>query len=172
MAAIKKELALWAIKQAEQEGKLNRAYEEQRVILEDVNELDINKRIEAGKEAIRIAGDIKQLKLEELDLLIEEAALKNKQNDTDDEAKLEYAKLVSQREQEEADFLKGTTEVRNKVNAMNAAQEAERVKAAADAAAAKKKEAGYCRSAEKKRRRIMLIFKKKLIRSFQKWKMK
>lgn len=141
LAAIKKELALWAIKQAEQEGKLNRAYEEQRVILEDVNELDINKRLKAGKEAIRIAGDIKQLKLEELDLLIEEAALKNKQNDTDDEAKLEYAKLVSQREQLEADFLKGTTEVRNKVNAMNAAQAAERVKAAADAAAAKKKEA-------------------------------
>lgn len=141
LAAIKKELALWAIKQAEQEGKLNRSYEEQRVILEDVNELDINKRLKAGKEAIRIAGDIKQLKLEELDLLIEEAALKNKQNDTDDEAKLEYAKLVSQREQLEADFLKGTTEVRNKVNAMNAAQAAERVKAAADAAAAKKKEA-------------------------------
>ena len=162
LAAIKKELALWAIKQAEQEGKLNRAYEEQRVILEDVNELDINKRIEAGKEAIRIAGDIKQLKLEELDLLIEEAALKNKQNDTDDEAKLEYAKLVSQREQEEADFLKATTEVRNKVNAMNAAQAAERVKAAADAAAAKKKEAEDAAAAQKKEAEDYVNFQKEI----------
>lgn len=140
LAEIKKELEELAITTALEEGKLSRIFQEQREILNDVNKSD-KERLIAANKAIEASGRSKDLKLQELALLIEEQQLKMKQNDSDREAQLELAKLQAQRDEIEADNIKENLRIRNTANGIIKAQEAERLKAAADIAAAQKKEA-------------------------------
>lgn len=140
LAEIKKELEELAITTALEEGKLSRIFQEQREILNDVNKSD-KERLIAANKAIEASGRSKDLKLQELALLIEEQQLKMKQNDSDREAQLELAKLQAQRDEIEADNIKENLRIRNTANGIKKAQEAERLKAAADIAAAQKKEA-------------------------------
>ena len=140
LAEIKKELEELAITTALEEGKLSRIFQEQREILNDVNKSN-KERLIAANKAIEASGRSKDLKLQELALLIEEQQLKMKQNDSDREAQLELAKLQAQRDEIEADNIKENLRIRNTANGIIKAQEAERLKAAADIAAAQKKEA-------------------------------
>lgn len=140
LAEIKKELEELAITTALEEGKLSRTFQEQREILNDVNKSN-KERLIAANKAIEASGRSKDLKLQELALLIEEQQLKMKQNDSDREAQLELAKLQAQRDEIEADNIKENLRIRNTANGIKKAQEAERLKAAADIAAAQKKEA-------------------------------
>lgn len=140
LAEIKKELEELAITTALEEGKLSRIFQEQREILNDVNKSN-KERLIAANKAIEASGRSKDLKLQELALLIEEQQLKMKQNDSDREAQLELAKLQAQRDEIEADNIKENLRIRNTANGIKKAQEAERLKAAADIAAAQKKEA-------------------------------
>lgn len=140
LAEIKKELEELAITTALEEGKLSRTFQEQREILNDVNKSN-KERLIAANKAIEASGRSKDLKLQELALLIEEQQLKMKQNDSDREAQLELAKLQAQRDEIEADNIKENLRIRNTANGIIKAQEAERLKAAADIAAAQKKEA-------------------------------
>jgi hypothetical protein len=138
LAEIKVELEELAIQTALEEGKLNRIFQEQRTILNDVNKSN-EERLAAADKAIAASEKAKQLKLQELELLIEEQELKMKQNDSDREAQLELAKLQAQRDEIEATNLKENLRIRNTANSVIKAQEAERLKAIKDQADAKKK---------------------------------
>lgn len=161
LAEIKKELEELAITTALEEGKLSRIFQEQREILNDVNKSN-KERLIAANKAIEASGRSKDLKLQELALLIEEQQLKMKQNDSDREAQLELAKLQAQRDEIEADNIKENLRIRNTANGIKKAQEAERLKAAADAAAAREKAAADIAAAQKKEAEDYVNFQKEI----------
>ena len=161
LAEIKKELEELAITTALEEGKLSRIFQEQREILNDVNKSN-KERLIAANKAIEASGRSKDLKLQELALLIEEQQLKMKQNDSDREAQLELAKLQAQRDEIEADNIKENLRIRNTANGIIKAQEAERLKAAADAAAAREKAAADIAAAQKKEAEDYVNFQKEI----------
>lgn len=161
LAEIKKELEELAITTALEEGKLSRIFQEQREILNDVNKSN-KERLIAANKAIEASGRSKDLKLQELALLIEEQQLKMKQNDSDREDQLELAKLQAQRDEIEADNIKENLRIRNTANGIKKAQEAERLKAAADAAAAREKAAADIAAAQKKEAEDYVNFQKEI----------
>ncbi len=120
LAEIKVELEELAIAMARDEAKLNRTFEEQRTILNDVNVSEAE-RLQAGKAAIQANKTIKDMKLAELELLIEEQQIKMKQNDSDREAELELANLQAQRDSFEATHIKDVMKLKNKLNSLSKA---------------------------------------------------
>jgi hypothetical protein len=127
LAEIKIQLQELAIEMAASESRLNRAFQEQYQILSDVNKTD-QERLAAGQAAIRMNAQIRDMKMRELELLIQEAEIKMKQNDTDREAQLEYAKLLARRDDLQRDHLAQTRKIDAQINAMLKAETAAREK--------------------------------------------
>jgi hypothetical protein len=103
------------IAQAAEQGKLNRLFQEQVQISQDVNK-SAEERTEAAKAAIaaqdRLATLQKAVVQQELNILNIKAA----QNDTDDEALLIITQKKAELEQIDADRLSGTRRVQNVIN--------------------------------------------------------
>ncbi len=112
---------------AANEGNINREIAKRRAILENVNESD-RERLKAGNEILQYEEALKQLKLQELDLLIEEARIKNKQNDTDAEAQKAFVELINQKAQLEADVANKNLRIKNKINSIEKKANDERIK--------------------------------------------
>jgi len=140
LAKIKEDLADIAIEIAKNEGRINREFQEQLQIANNVN-ASAEEREAAAREAIRLQEELTAFRLQELDLLIEQLELKQSLNDTTKEELLELVKLQSQREQIVADQLQATRRVNNTINAIQ--------KQAADKAIAEAK-----RRADEEKKRI------------------
>jgi hypothetical protein len=117
LAKIKEDLADIAIEIAKNEGRINREFQEQLQIANNVN-ASAEEREAAAREAIRLQEELTAFRLQELDLLIEQLELKQSLNDTTKEELLELVKLQSQREQIVADQLQATRRVNNTINAI------------------------------------------------------
>jgi hypothetical protein len=112
---------------AANEGNINREIAKRRAILENVNESD-RERLKAGNEILQYEEALKQLKLQELDLLIEEARIKKDQNDTDAEAQKAFVELINQKAQLEADVANKNLRIKNKINSIEKKANDERIK--------------------------------------------
>jgi hypothetical protein len=112
---------------AANEGNINREIAKRRAILENVNESD-RERLKAGNEILQYEEALKQLKLQELDLLIEEARIKKDQNDTDAEAQKAFVQLINQKAQLEADVANKNLRIKNKINSIEKKANDERIK--------------------------------------------
>ena len=97
------------------EGRFNRIIAEQREILQDVNKSDAE-RLKAGKQAMLAAEQLKTLRLQEVDLQIEQLKLQQKQNDTGAEGLKELAALGAKRDQIEADHKNEMRRVQQAIN--------------------------------------------------------
>jgi hypothetical protein len=117
LAAIKKELSLLAIETAKQEGTLNRQFQEQVQLAQDVN-LSGKEREAAAQKAIETQKEITALKVRELDLLIEELTIKQSLNSTTDAELAQLEQLKSQREQARADEISATRRITNTLNSL------------------------------------------------------
>jgi hypothetical protein len=103
---------------AEAEGALNRKFQEQKAIVQDVTKSD-KERKAAAEEALAALDERTQLEANILKEQIKQAELSAKQNDTDYDTKIEMAKLEGQLEQLEADRVQKSLEIRNQVNAID-----------------------------------------------------
>ena len=105
------------IAQAQEQGRLNRLFQEQVQLSQDVNR-SADERREAAQSAIaaqeRIAELQKNVIKQELAIL----KIKAEQNDTDDAALLIIAQKEAELEQVEADRVAGTRRVQNQLNAI------------------------------------------------------
>ena len=113
--AIKEELADLAITIAQNEGRINREFQEQVQLAQNVNATN-EEREAAAREAIRLQEEMTALRLRELDLQIEQLTIQQSLNDTSKEEKLQLAQLVAARDQALADQLSSTRRVQNTLN--------------------------------------------------------
>jgi hypothetical protein len=117
LAELEKSLSLARIAQAREQGRLNRLFQEQVQIAQDVNRT-AEERTAAAREAIaaqdRIATLQKNIITQELAIL----RLKAAQNDTDREALLLITQKEAELEQVEADRLAASRRVQNQINAI------------------------------------------------------
>lgn len=105
LAELKEAQEILAIEIARNEGGLNRKYQEQYAILRDVNK-SMEERLTAGRAAVAASEKLRDLKMQELELQIEEAQLRASLNNNDRKAQLELARMEAQRDQLQADHLK------------------------------------------------------------------
>ena len=112
------------------ESKLNRTIEEQRAILSDVSKTN-KQRQDAAKKAGEAINELEGQKVAILNKEIELKKLQLKQNDTDRKAQGELNKLISQRDDLNAESLvkqRKITATLNSVNASVAKEEQARIK--------------------------------------------
>lgn len=103
---------------AESQGALNRKFQEQKAIVQDVTKSD-EERKAAAEEALAALDKRTQLEANILKQQIKQAELSAKQNDTDYETQIELAELKGQLAQLEADRVQKSLEIRNQVNAID-----------------------------------------------------
>jgi hypothetical protein len=103
---------------AEAQGELNRKFQEQKAIVQDVTKSD-KERKAAAEEALAALDERTQLEANILKEQIKQAELSAKQNDTDYDAQIELAELKGQLAQLEADRVQKSLEIRNQVNAID-----------------------------------------------------
>jgi hypothetical protein len=103
---------------AEAQGALNRKFQEQKAIVQDVTKSD-EERKAAAEEALAALDKRTQLEANILKQQIKQGQLAAKQNDTDYEAQIELAELKGQLAQLEADRVQKSLEIRNQVNAID-----------------------------------------------------
>lgn len=123
---------------AEAQGELNRKFQEQKAIVQDVTKSD-KERKAAANEALAALDARTQLEANILKEQIKQAELSAKQNDTDYETQIELANLKGQLAQLEADRVQKSLEIRNQVNGLDKAAAAARLKEAEELAKAKAK---------------------------------
>jgi len=123
---------------AEAQGELNRKFQEQKAIVQDVTKSD-KERKAAADEALAALDARTQLEANILKEQIKQAELSAKQNDTDYETQIELANLKGQLAQLEADRVQKSLEIRNQVNGLEKAAAAARLKEAEELAKAKAK---------------------------------
>jgi hypothetical protein len=123
---------------AEAQGELNRKFQEQKAIVQDVTKSD-KERKAAADEALAALDARTQLEANILKEQIKQAELSAKQNDTDYETQIELANLKGQLAQLEADRVQKSLEIRNQVNGLDKAAAAARLKEAEELAKAKAK---------------------------------
>jgi chromosome segregation ATPase len=123
---------------AEAQGELNRRFQEQKAIVQDVTKSD-KERKAAADEALAALDARTQLEANILKEQIKQAELSAKQNDTDYETQIELANLKGQLAQLEADRVQKSLEIRNQVNGLDKAAAAARLKEAEELAKAKAK---------------------------------
>jgi hypothetical protein len=102
---------------AESQGKLNRAFAEQKAIVQDVTKSD-EERAKAAQEAIKSLNKRTDLEANILKEQIKQAELSAAQNDTDYEAQIALADLKGQQDQLEANRIKESLEIQNQVNTL------------------------------------------------------
>jgi hypothetical protein len=102
---------------AESQGKLNRAFAEQKAIVQDVTKSD-EERAKAAQTAIEALNKRTDLEANILKEQIKQAELSAAQNDTDYEAQIELANLKGQQDQLEANRIKESLEIQNQVNTL------------------------------------------------------
>jgi hypothetical protein len=102
---------------AESQGKLNRAFAEQKAIVQDVTKSD-EERAKAAQEAIKSLNERTNLEANILKEQIKQAELSAAQNDTDYEAQIALADLKGQQDQLEANRIKESLEIQNQVNTL------------------------------------------------------
>lgn len=118
MAEIIIEIDNAKLKLAQNEGRIARAMEEQREILDNVN-LSDKKRKEAGEEFLKLQDELLGYKKKIAALELEDAKLKAAQNDTSREQLIEIAELEEEAAKLEAEALAATREAKNKINAID-----------------------------------------------------
>ena len=123
---------------AEAQGELNRKFQEQKAIVQDVTKSD-KERKEAADEALAALDARTQLEANILKEQIKQAELAAKQNDTDYETQIELANLKGQLAQLEADRVQKSLEIRNQINGLDKAAAAARLKEAEELAKAQAK---------------------------------
>jgi len=123
---------------AEAQGELNRKFQEQKAIVQDVTKSD-KERKAAADEALAALDARTQLEANILKEQIKQAELSAKQNDTDYETQIELANLKGQLAQLEADRVQKSLEIRNQINGLDKAAAAARLKEAEELAKAKAK---------------------------------
>jgi hypothetical protein len=123
---------------AEAQGELNRKFQEQKAIVQDVTKSD-KERKAAADEALAALDARTQLEANILKEQIKQAELSAKQNDTDYETQIELANLKGQLAQLEADRVQKSLEIRNQVNGLDKAAAAARLKEAEELAKAQAK---------------------------------
>ena len=115
------------IKLAQNEGRITREMAEQRLILEDVNKSDIERKA-AGDKFLKLQDELLTYKKNIANLELEQAEIKAKQNDTDRQAQLELAELSEKKNLLEAEALNKSKEVKNKINSIDKKANDERIK--------------------------------------------
>ena len=115
------------IKLAQNEGRITREMAEQRLILEDVNKSDIERKA-AGDKFLKLQDELLTYKKDIASLELEQAEIKAKQNDTDRQAQLELAELAEKKNLLEAEALNKSKEVKNKINSIDKKANDERIK--------------------------------------------
>lgn len=123
---------------AEAQGELNRKFQEQKAIVQDVTKSD-KERKAASDEALAALDARTQLEANILKEQIKQAELSAKQNDTDYETQIELANLKGQLAQLEADRVQKSLEIRNQINGLDKAAAAARLKEAEELAKAQAK---------------------------------
>jgi len=106
------------------EGKLRREIEAQRFAVEDLSKSE-EERKQAAADAIAAVKELEAARLSVLNKQIEAAEIRAAQNDTDRKAQTELNTLLAQRDQIAADSIARQKEVRNQLNTINKAQQAE-----------------------------------------------
>lgn len=115
------------IKLIENRGKLNRQFQEQKTILQDITKSE-EERQKAAELALEALDEQSNLEEDLLKQRIRAAELNAAQNDTDREAQKELAELNSQLDQIVADRLKKELLIKNTLNTVNKQAENERKK--------------------------------------------
>ena len=123
-----------ALKQAQLElakaqGELNRTFQEQKALVQDVTKTDEERKAAADK-ALEALDKRTALEAEILKQQIKQAELSAAQNDTDYDTQIELADLKGQLAQLEADRTKKSLEIRNQINSLDKAAANERIKEA------------------------------------------
>ncbi len=113
------------IKLAESAGKLNRTFEEQKSIVQDITKTQ-EERQAAADAAMKALTELSALEEAVIQKQIEAKKLQIAQNDTDREAKLELVQLESQLEEIVVRRLTKEREVRNQLNSINKQAEDQR----------------------------------------------
>ena len=103
---------------AKVQGKLNRAFSEQKLIVQDVTKSELE-RIKAGDAALEALQKRTDLEAAVLKEQIKQAKLATEQNDTDRDAKIELATLEGELDQLEAKRLNESLRIKNQINGIN-----------------------------------------------------
>lgn len=118
MAEIIIEIDNARLKLAQNEGRITRAMEEQRSILDNVN-LSDKERKAAGEEYLKLQDELLGYKKNIAALELEQAQLNAAQNDTSREELIEIAELQEANNVLEAEALRKTREAKNKINSID-----------------------------------------------------
>jgi hypothetical protein len=115
LADIKVELEELAIEIARNEGRINREYSENYSILSNVNK-SMEEQLAAGQKAIQAAEQLRDYELQRVELQLEQAQLKRKQNDTDRDIQREIAVLEAGRDKIQAEHLNKVRRLERRLN--------------------------------------------------------
>jgi chromosome segregation ATPase len=123
-----------ALKQAQLElakaqGELNRTFQEQKALVQDVTKTDEERKAAADK-ALEALDKRTALEAEILKQQIKQAELSAAQNDTDYDTQIELADLKGQLAQLEADSIKKSLQIKNQINTLDKAAANERIREA------------------------------------------
>jgi chromosome segregation ATPase len=117
------------LKLAENEGRLNRKFQEQKALIQDVTKADDERRA-AGEEAIQALEERAALERKILEEQRDLAKLKADQNNSDRETLIELAELNGAIDQLKADTDQRSLEIRNQINSLDKAAANERIREA------------------------------------------
>ena len=123
---------------AEVQGELNRKFQEQKAIVQDVTKSD-KERKAAADEALAALDKRTELEANIIKEQIKQAELLSEQNDDDYDAQIELAELKGQLAQLEADRKSKSLEIQNQINSLDKAAAAARLKEAEELAKAQAK---------------------------------